>query len=214
MAVVRVLGAELYYERHGAGPALLFAHGVGGNALSWWQQVPYFRDRYTCIVIDQPGFGRSAEPEGDDWTFVDCLAGLLEHLEIERVRFVAQSTGGRTCMGYALRYPERVAGLVMAGTLGPIELPGLSEWYAEAIEIRTELRARGIHPACGWRMAAERPALQFLYQQIGGLNQHLARPTGRRAGSGSRTLPRRSWATSGYRPYSRWVRRTRSCRRG
>ena len=47
MAVAWVLGAELYYERHGEGPALLFAHGVGGNALSWWQQVPYFRDRYS-----------------------------------------------------------------------------------------------------------------------------------------------------------------------
>jgi pimeloyl-ACP methyl ester carboxylesterase len=181
MAVARVLGAELYYERHGEGPALLFAHGVGGNSLSWWQQVPYFRDRYTCITIDQPGFGRSGEPEGDAWTFADCLASLLDLLEIERVRLVAQSTGGRTCMGYARRYPERVAALVMAGTLGPIELPGLSAWYAEAIEIRAQLRARGVHPACGERMAAERPALQFLYQQIGGLNQRFSavnRPPG------------------------------------
>jgi 3-oxoadipate enol-lactonase len=33
-------GCQLYYETHGAGPALVFAHGLGGGHLSWWQQVP------------------------------------------------------------------------------------------------------------------------------------------------------------------------------
>jgi len=27
---------SLYYESHGAGPALTFAHGAGGNTLVWW----------------------------------------------------------------------------------------------------------------------------------------------------------------------------------
>ena len=35
-------GAEIYYECTGSGPAVLFAHGLGGNHLSWWQQVPIF----------------------------------------------------------------------------------------------------------------------------------------------------------------------------
>ncbi|MYE31158.1 MAG: alpha/beta hydrolase, partial [Chloroflexi bacterium] len=29
-------GFRLYYERHGAGPPVVFAHGAGGNAMSWW----------------------------------------------------------------------------------------------------------------------------------------------------------------------------------
>ena len=33
-------GCDLYYELHGSGPALMFAHGLGGNHLTWWQQVP------------------------------------------------------------------------------------------------------------------------------------------------------------------------------
>ena len=33
---------DLYYEVSGSGPALLFAHGLGGNHLSWWQQVAHF----------------------------------------------------------------------------------------------------------------------------------------------------------------------------
>ena len=33
---------SLYYERVGAGAPIIFLHGLGGNHLSWWQQVPYF----------------------------------------------------------------------------------------------------------------------------------------------------------------------------
>ena len=50
---------SLYYEVHGAGPAVVFAHGAGGNAMSWWQQVPRFARRYTVIAFDHRGFARS-----------------------------------------------------------------------------------------------------------------------------------------------------------
>ena len=50
---------RLYYETEGQGPALVFAHGLGGNHLSWWQQVPHFRDRYTCVTFAHRGFSPS-----------------------------------------------------------------------------------------------------------------------------------------------------------
>ena len=55
MPTVDVPGAALYYETHGAGPWLVFAHGAGGNHLSWWQQVPAFAGRFRCLVYDQRG---------------------------------------------------------------------------------------------------------------------------------------------------------------
>ena len=33
---------DIYYEETGNGPAIIFAHGAGGNHLSWWQQIPLF----------------------------------------------------------------------------------------------------------------------------------------------------------------------------
>src|SRR5690242_1325029 len=75
-------GCDLYYETHGSGPALVFAHGLGGNHLTWWQQVPYFRDRYTCITFAHRGFGLSAAPAGPQpERFVDDLAALIDHLD-------------------------------------------------------------------------------------------------------------------------------------
>ena len=53
----------MYYEVHGEGPWLAFAHGAGGNHLSWWQQVPYFMRWFECVTVDQRGFGLSPDPE-------------------------------------------------------------------------------------------------------------------------------------------------------
>ena len=56
---------SLYYESVGSGPALIFLHGLGGDHLSWWQQVPHFMRWYRCVTLDQRSFGfpNEAGPE-------------------------------------------------------------------------------------------------------------------------------------------------------
>ena len=63
-------GFRLYYEVHGpaldapdAATPVLLAHGAGGNAMSWWQQIPALMDRYPVITFDHRGFGRSPDIE-------------------------------------------------------------------------------------------------------------------------------------------------------
>ena len=62
MPFVRSHHRDIYYERHGAGPAILFLHGAGSNAATWWQQLPAFTPEYTCLTMDIRCFGRSAAP--------------------------------------------------------------------------------------------------------------------------------------------------------
>ena len=63
MASVRSNDADIYYESQGAGEAILFAHGAGGNAGIWFEQVAAFSDRYQCIAFDHRTFARSpADP--------------------------------------------------------------------------------------------------------------------------------------------------------
>ena len=42
MPYVHANEIDLYYEEYGdrEAPALILAHGAGGNHLVWWQQVP------------------------------------------------------------------------------------------------------------------------------------------------------------------------------
>jgi 3-oxoadipate enol-lactonase len=164
---------DLYYEVHGSGPALVFAHGLGGNHLTWWQQVPHFRDRYTCVTFAARGFGRSRVQEGgpEPEAFVNDLDRLIDQLGYEDVRLVAQSMGGWACLGYALRRPERVRALVMADTVGSLKHPEVERLVAEnaAAHPRTAGFEGGVHPACGERMFREQPELHFLYTQVSGL---------------------------------------------
>jgi 3-oxoadipate enol-lactonase len=173
MPTASVNGIELYYEM--AGPAeaqpVVFLHGAGGNHISWWQQVPHFSRTYRCISIDHRGFGRSADPEGlGAAKFVDDLEALLAHLGVGRVALVAQSMGGRTALGFAVRHPERVRALVMADTWGFFRWP---EQLERARVLREQTANSGdplIVRAVGPTFRATEPVRTFLYQQIGGLN--------------------------------------------
>lgn len=174
MPFAAVNGIELYYEVHGPEKPLtdpvVFAHGAGGSHLSWWQQVPHFAGTHTCVTFDHRGYGQSIDAPGGPGgaSYVEDLRGLLDHLGIERANLVAQSMGGWTCLGFALRYPGRVRRLVMADTHGGLQSPEIGAAFASAT--RPALPP-GVHPAAGARMAAEQPALAFLYAQIDALNR-------------------------------------------
>lgn len=172
MPHLEVDGARLYYEVSGEGPALVFAHGLGGNHMSWWQQVPVFNDRYRCVVFAHRGFAPSSEQPGGPGAhaFANDLDALLTHLEIDDVRLVAQSMGGWTCLDWAIRNPSRVKAMVMCDTTGTLahpEFPAI--WAAQPRGREQGLFERHIHPAAGERMAAEQPALHYLYWQINDL---------------------------------------------
>ena len=164
---------RIHYEITGTGPALAFAHGLGGNHLSWWQQVAHFSTRYTCVVFSHRGFPPSSAAPGERApdAYADDLAALIQELKLEDVALIAQSMGGWTCLEYALREPERVRALVMASTSGTLDFnqldaPEVKDWVKKSPAVLADMQARGVHPAAGERMAREQPALAQLYWQI------------------------------------------------
>src|SRR4051812_16939266 len=164
-------GCRLYFEVEGSGPFLIFAHGLGGNHLSWWQQVPHFRGQYTCVTFAHRGFAPSSAPQGgpDPADYAGDLAALVDHLGAKDVRIVAQSMGGWTALEYAFAQPDRVRALVMASTAGPIARHAslfahqqqLPEWERNATTAAAKLQAANIHVAGGGRLAREQPAAHF-----------------------------------------------------
>ena len=166
---------RIYYEVAGSGPPLVFAHGLGGNHLSWWQQVPHFAKSHTCVVFAHRGFTPSSAVPGASApdAYADDLAALIDELHLEPVTLVAQSMGGWTCLEYALRKPGKVRALVMACTSGTIDctqLENFSEsfdhWLGYSEKTMADLNARDISVASGERMEYEQPALARLYRQI------------------------------------------------
>lgn len=170
MATAQVNGIALYYEVHGEGPAVVFAHGAGGNHLSWWQQVPVFSRQFRCITFDHRGFGQSPDVSDGPGSqaFVEDLRKLLDHLKVDRASLVAQSMGGRTCLGFTLAHPDRVQALVLADTTGGFSDPHIAQLRAEGENLMAQEPSlpRTYAPS----FQREHPRLAFLYEQIRALN--------------------------------------------
>lgn len=167
---------RIFYESIGEGPALVFAHGLGGNHQSWWQQVAHFAPHFRCITFAHRGFAPSDPIEGLPRIadFAEDVAALLDACAEKYCVLIAQSMGGWTSVEFALKYPQRVRGIVFACTTGSIDftktdhpaLADLPRWRAESARELAEWKIAGINPACGARLAAEQPALHELYNQI------------------------------------------------
>lgn len=166
MPFAHVNGIELYYESHGEGPAVLFAHGAGGNHLSWWQQVPVFRDRYRCIIFDHRAFGRSRDLTGEGrQMFAKDVEALLEHLGITSCAIVAHSMGGRTAVGVTFRTNITVWAIVFSGTNGGAvndESHAIQDEHRRNLPPGSTLLDRALAPA----FTEGQPAMTFLYREI------------------------------------------------
>ena len=171
MAWADINRIRLYYQTQGSGPALVFAHGAGGNHLSWWQQIPEFAKRYRCVTFDHRAFGRTKDSRDKPGRrmFHEDLRELLDLLEIEKTAIIAQSMGGRTAVGFALRNPGRVSAVVFAGTTGGAvseHIRTLQETHRQSSIGRQSLARRAFSPS----LRKERPDLAYLYRQIGRMN--------------------------------------------
>lgn len=176
MPLANINGIELYYEKHGSGPALVFAHGGGGSHLSWWQQVPAFSSRYTVITFDHRSFGQSRDvPNGPGPNaFVDDLTALLDHLGIEKATVAGQSMGGWTVCGFAAKHPERTSALILCDTTAGIETANATKSQANIRERSQGNLKQILTNAYAKNFPEREPALCFLYQQISALNTHVA----------------------------------------
>lgn len=177
MPTVENAGATIYYEVRGSGPTVVFAHGAGGNAAIWWQQVPFFLDRgYRVVAFDHRGFARSAcsNEAMDLGHFPADLLAILDAEGIDRAALVCQSMGGWTGLPTALRHPDRVRCLVLCGTPGGLWTPKVEQGFGQVAE---RVRRTGLTGPRGAALADNFPDLDpgraFLYEQISSFNQGL-----------------------------------------
>lgn len=120
MAFARINGVVLHFRvqgREGA-PVLALANSLGTDARIWDGVIERLAGAYRVVSYDKRGHGLSDAPGGDYRLdeHVDDLVGLLDHLKIERLALAGISVGGLIGQGFALRYPERLAGLILCDT--------------------------------------------------------------------------------------------------
>lgn len=113
-------GRRVRHVSLGAGPPLLFIHGLGGSWQSWLLNLPDLARDHLAVAVDLPGFGGSDElpPPAEMATHADTLVRLLDQLGIDRPVVVAHSMGGLVGLHLALRHPDRLTALVLVASGG------------------------------------------------------------------------------------------------
>jgi len=113
-----------YVLEVGRGPTVVVIHGGFGAEHSYLLEplVP-LTSNYRMVFYDQRGSLRS--PAGNKEIslskLVDDLEALRQQLGEEKLVLLTHSMGAATAMGYLMRYPERVRGLVLTAPMVPAE---------------------------------------------------------------------------------------------
>jgi len=112
---LRINDAQIYYEQAGAGDCIILIHGFAMDTRIWDKQFDVLARHHRVVRYDLRGFGRSDLPE-TPYSTLDDLRVMMDRLDIEKATIAGMSLGGSLAIEFALSYPERLSGLVLAGS--------------------------------------------------------------------------------------------------
>ncbi len=160
-------GVEIDALVGGSGPPLLLLHGYPQTRVMWSAVAPALAERFTVVVPDLRGYGRSAKPEGDAAHTVYSKRAMardqvatMRALGFERFAVAGHDRGARVGYRLALDHPSAVSALAVlditadGGCVGrrvccerhahvPLVLPGA----ATAATGNSDRRGSGVLPA-------------------------------------------------------------------
>lgn len=98
--------------------AVVLVHGLGLDRTIWRWLVPELAGHYQVVSYDLIGHGESAAPVGQPLLadLARQLAGVMDHLGLERAAIVGFSLGGMVARRFAQDYPHRARGLCLLHT--------------------------------------------------------------------------------------------------
>jgi len=122
--------AEIFVRIGGDGPPLLLLHGFPQTHVAWHKIAPLLQDRFTLILPDLRGYGRSRGPAPDAGhesyskrAMAADMVALMQALGHERFYLAGHDRGGRAGYRLCLDHPERVR------AFAPVDIiPTLDVW--------------------------------------------------------------------------------------
>ena len=121
--------SEVYYRKGGSGPPVLLLHGFPQTHAAWHRVAPLLAGRYTVIVPDLRGYGRSPGPAPDaahdhyaKRAMAQDVLALMRSLGFPRFFVAGPDRGARVGYRLALDVPESVAALAPIDIVPTIEM--------------------------------------------------------------------------------------------
>ena len=119
MPFVHANGLDIGYEVHGAGPPLILLHGATSSGREdFAAQVPLVSKAFQVFLPDARGHAATRWDVADGWTYdqlVDDVAAFADALGLTTFHLLGFSMGAMTGLQFAVRWPERLRTLIVAG---------------------------------------------------------------------------------------------------
>lgn len=108
----------MYYEEHGDGDPLILIAGLASDSQSWFPVLEQLARHSRVIIFDNRGVGRTTPQEAKNSIslMTDDMVDLMKKLNISSATCLGHSMGGFIAQDLAVRYPEFVNRLILAGT--------------------------------------------------------------------------------------------------
>jgi pimeloyl-ACP methyl ester carboxylesterase len=108
----------VHYEVYGRGKPVILLHGWLGSWGLWQETMAYLGAFYRTYALDFWGFGESGKKRETYAVqdFVSLVDQFMEQLGIANAPLVGHSMGGTVSLLVAMKYPERVSKVVVAGS--------------------------------------------------------------------------------------------------
>ena len=132
---VDVDGLEVFYREAGPvnAPVLLLLHGFPSSSHMFRDLIPKLADQYRLIAPDLPGFGQSAMPSREEFSYTfENLAKVIgrftEVIGVGRFALYVFDYGSPVGLRLAVQFPERISAIVSQN--GNAYVEGLSEAWS------------------------------------------------------------------------------------
>lgn len=130
---------SLAHQRYGQGQPLVVLHGLFGSADNWRGLARRWSDDFGVWCLDLRNHGRSFHALRMDYTQqAEDLLYWMDGEGLDQVNLLGHSMGGKVAMEFALRYPDRVAKLILAD-IAPV---GYDHSHSQIIEGLLALHAK------------------------------------------------------------------------
>jgi 3-oxoadipate enol-lactonase len=127
----------------GALPVVLL-HSICTSSELWRPQLPAWSDHFRIYRMDLPGHGRSAALGGKPTVrdFANSVGTTLDEYGVRHAALVGISLGAMVAQAFALEYPERTIGMVIAHA-GALTPPAAKTIWGQRL---VELSEQGLEP--------------------------------------------------------------------
>ena len=178
-------GIDIYVERRGSGPPLLFLNGSGQTLAGVGPLLDVVAARFDLVAHDQRGLGRTSIPPGP-YTMADYAAdaaAVLDSVGWAEARVMGISFGGMVAQELAVTWPERISRLALLCT-SPGGVGGSSYPLHQLADLPDEERAAALTAITDTRYTpewlAEHPSDQAVAEMLAGRRRGSVDPEARR----------------------------------